>query len=98
MDPGFRRDDVMLPVDMSYNESRALAHLVINPADVLADDPERQDLDADKREENRKQRKKAFGFGPHDEPANKEEDAESHSGDGRDQAKGSDGLNRKKGE
>src|SRR5438132_9084309 len=30
---------------LSNHKSRALAHFIVNPADIFADDPERQDLD-----------------------------------------------------
>src|SRR3989442_568718 len=71
---------------------RAPPHLLIDPADVLADQPEGEDLEADEEEQDREQGEHPFDLGAHQEAPPAEEDGEPEAYQGHEDPAGADAL------
>ena len=76
---GPRRRDRAETVHVPHGEARAAPHLLVDAADVLADDPEAGHRDAEQREENREEREDSLHLGADDEPPHEQEKAEEDS-------------------
>ena len=85
----------MIGIDVSDDKSRALAHLVIDTADIFPNNAEGEDHDADKGKENRKQGKESLGLRANNQTTNEKENAEGSPGNRGHETEGADGLNGK---
>ena len=65
-----------MPDDLADAEDRPTAHLGVDPADVLADEADREEQDADEGEEDREEREHALALRPDDQAPNEEEERE----------------------
>src|SRR6059058_6143340 len=74
--------------------ARPPPHLLVDPSDVLADEPEGQDLEADEEEEDGEEREHPLDLGTDQEAPEAEDDGEAKTQDGDEDPGQADDLDR----